>query len=200
MKVTENWCHLCIDMQRMFAEETPWHVPWMGKVLPQITEVAERHSERTIFTRFIPPRSAEAAAGAWCDYYQKWWMMTGQHLQAEMVELVPELQSFAPPARVIDKMVYSPWLEGVLYQQLVRERVSTLVISGGETDVCVLSTILGAIDLGFRIVVLTDAVCSGTDETHDAAIGLLAQRFSVQLQMVTTEEFLSVQEAPRTTS
>jgi len=24
-----RWIHLCIDMQRMSAEDTPWHVPWM---------------------------------------------------------------------------------------------------------------------------------------------------------------------------
>lgn len=28
-----NWKHLCIDMQRLFAEDTPWHVQWMASVL-----------------------------------------------------------------------------------------------------------------------------------------------------------------------
>lgn len=65
-----------------------------------------------------------------------------------------------------------------------------MVVSGGETDVCVLSTVLGAIDLGFHVIVLKDAVCSGADETHNAAIDLLADRFSVQLNLVSTEDFL----------
>jgi len=69
--------------------------------------------------------------------------------------------------------------------------VTSLVVTGGETDVCVLTTVLGAIDLGFHVIVLSDAVCSGADETHDAAIDLLGDRFSVQLQLVKTEEFLS---------
>lgn len=25
-----KWIHLCIDMQSMFAEDTPWQVPWMS--------------------------------------------------------------------------------------------------------------------------------------------------------------------------
>jgi hypothetical protein len=29
-----NWRHICVDMQRMFAEDTPWHVPWMKEVSP----------------------------------------------------------------------------------------------------------------------------------------------------------------------
>ncbi|MGO6900177.1 cysteine hydrolase, partial [Rhizobium ruizarguesonis] len=34
--MNENWIHLCIDMQRVFAEDTPWHVPWTREVSPQI--------------------------------------------------------------------------------------------------------------------------------------------------------------------
>jgi nicotinamidase-related amidase len=50
---------------------------------------------------------------------------------------------------------------------------------------------MGAIDLGYRTIILKDAVCSGTDETHDASLELLGKRFSVQLELMETEEFLS---------
>lgn len=69
--------------------------------------------------------------------------------------------------------------------------VDTVVITGGETNVCVLTTVLGAIDLGLRVLMLSDAVCRGADETHDAAVDLLGDRFSVQLELRKTEEFLS---------
>ena len=65
------------------------------------------------------------------------------------------------------------------------------MISGGESDVCVLATALGGIDLGYRVIVLKDAVCSGADETYDASMTLLGDRFSVQLDLIATEEFLS---------
>jgi nicotinamidase-related amidase len=55
----------------------------------------------------------------------------------------------------------------------------------------VLATVLGAIDLGFQVIVLTDAVCSGADETHDAAVDLFGDRFSVQFELLEMEEFLS---------
>lgn len=35
-----------------------------------------------------------------------------------------------------------------------------------------------------------DAVCSGADDTHDASLELLGDRFSVQLEIVDTETFL----------
>jgi nicotinamidase-related amidase len=192
MKELGNWRHICVDAQRMFAEDTPWYVPWMSKVLPQLVEVSGRHAERTIFTRFIPPKRPDDVAGAWKDYYQKWWMMTGEHLPQEMLDLSPALQALVPPARIFDKMTYSPWVGGRLNAHLRQEGVGTVVVTGGETDVCVLATVLGAIDLGFHVIVLNDAVCTGADETHDAAVDLLGDRFSVQLDLMKTEEFLSI--------
>ena len=44
-----------------------------------------------------------------------------------------------------------------------RTSVDTLVISGSETDVCVLSTVLGAVDRGYRVVIAIDALCSSSN-------------------------------------
>jgi nicotinamidase-related amidase len=186
-----NWIHLCIDMQRMFAEQTPWHVPWMQQVSPQIQEVVERHAQRTVFTRFVPPRQPSDMPGMWRRYYEKWQVMTLDRLGEEMVDLVPSLKAMVPPARVFDKMTYSPWTTGELHRVFAGEGVDTLVLSGGETDVCVLAAALGAIDLGYRVILLKDAVCSGADATHDASLEVLGDRFSVQLEFLQTEAFLS---------
>ena len=186
----DNWRHICVDMQRLFAEDTPWHVPWLKLVLPPIEAVVDRFADRTIFTAFTPPKNALQSPGTWQAYYQKWWMMTGEHLPVEMTGVVTSLARFIPPARVFTKTTYSPWVDGTLNRTLRSEGVSTVVISGGETDVCVLATVLGAIDLGYRTIVLEDAVCSGSDPTHDASLKLLNDRFSVQLDMCATEEFL----------
>lgn len=191
MMKDNRWIHLCIDMQRMFAADTPWHVPWMRDVSPQVQEVARRHPQRTVFTRFVPPKRAEDMPGMWRSYYEKWDNMTLDRLGRDMVDLVPSLRALVPPARIFDKMTYSPWTTDELHRVLAGEGIETLAISGGETDVCVLAAALGAIDLGYRVILLKDAVCSGADETHDASLELLGDRFSVQLEISSTEEFLS---------
>jgi len=66
----KNWVHLCIDMQRMFAEPTEWHTPWMERVMPNVVAVIELDPARTIFTRFIPPLSADDVGGTWRRYYR----------------------------------------------------------------------------------------------------------------------------------
>ena len=188
---TGKWRHLCIDMQRMFAEDTPWHVPWLEPVSANIFAAAERLADHTIFTRFLPPRKAGDMPGRWRDYYEKWWMMTGERLPADMTDLVRHLRDFVPPATVFDKRTYSPWIDGRLHARLRRDGVNSLVISGGESDVCVLATVLGGIDLGYRVVVLKDAVFSGLDETYDASLKLLGGRFSTHVELCETREFLS---------
>jgi nicotinamidase-related amidase len=80
-----------------------------------------------------------------------------------MVDLVPSLKALVPPARIFDKITYSPWTTGELHRVLAGEGVETLAISGGETDVFVLAVALGAKDLGYRVILLKDAVCSGAE-------------------------------------
>ena len=95
-----------------------------------------------------------------------------------------------PPAKVLDKRVYSPWTEGGLDNLLRGSATDTLIITGGETDVCVLATVLGAIDRGFRVIVVTDAVCGSADQTHDALMALYHSRFSEQVEVAKMAEVL----------
>jgi nicotinamidase-related amidase len=182
--------HLCIDVQTMFAADTDWCAPWLNRTLPAIEALVERDPARTVFTRFIPAQTAEHAVGAWQDYYRRWPAMTGERLTPELIDLVPSLQRFVPPAHVLDKSVYSPWLGTQLHAALQQRGIDTLVITGGETDVCVMAAIIGAIDLGYRIILPSDAVFGSADETHDAALTLFHSRFGQQLSTCTTGELI----------
>ncbi len=68
--------------------------------------------------------------------------------------------------------------------------IDTLIVTGGETDVCVLATVLGAIDRGYRLILVTDALCSSVDETHDALMRLYTSRFSQQIEAAGISEVL----------
>jgi nicotinamidase-related amidase len=182
--------HICVDMQRMFAEGTEWKMPWLERVLPNIVAITSAHAERTIFTRFIPAQKPGQGGGMWRHYYERWASMTIDQVGPGMVGIVPDLAAFVPPARVFDKYVYSPWTGSDLHQQLRGAGIGTIIITGGETDVCVLSTVLGAIDWGFRVILVTDAVCSSADETHDAMMNVYMNRFGEQIETVSTQTLL----------
>ena len=183
-----NAVHLCIDMQNIFAPDGLWATPWMERVLPTVVSVVSRHAERTVFTRFITPQDPEDRPGQWQSYFRRWRQATRRHLPSSALELVPALNRFVPPAAVIDKPAYSAFSNPGLASLLVAKNVGTVVISGAETDVCVLSTVLSAVDLGFRIVIIEDALCSSSDVGHDALMTMYRTRFHGQVDLVTAAE------------
>lgn len=182
--------HLCVDMQRLFAEETAWRVAWLPRVLPAVVEIASRHAPRTVFTRFAPPAKPDAAEGAWRAFYERWPQMTRAALDPGLLDLVDPLARLVPPARAVDKPGNSAFSRAGFAAALKRRRITTLVVTGGETDVCVLATVMQAIDLGFRILLPHDALCSTSDGAHDALVDLFRMRFAVQVEATTTEELL----------
>lgn len=182
--------HLCIDMQALFGAGSPWAVPWMEEILPVVARLAGVHADHTVFTRFLTARSPQAAPGSWRAVYAAWPEVTRDRLDPARLELMPPLARLVPPGRIFDKPTYSPWPDGMLHRLLSQARVTTLVVSGGETDVCVLAAVLGAIDRGYRVVLATDGVCSSFDATHDAMLELYRMRFSHQLETAATDEIL----------
>lgn len=186
-----NCVHICVDMQRLFGPGYPWAVPWITRILPQVSAICGHNPARTVFTRFIPPARPDDARGTWRRYYEKWEAVTRDYTGPEALDLLPELSRYAPPAKIIDKSVYSPWLTPALDQLLSLGQVDTIFLTGGETDICVLATALGAIDRGFRLILIKDALCSSSDRTHDELMDLYASRFDTQIEVFNTDTLLA---------
>jgi nicotinamidase-related amidase len=185
-----NAVHLCIDMQRLFAPDGPWPTPWMARVTPVVAAIVEHAPARTVFTRFITPHSVTDAIGMWRQFYRKWGAVTRENIDPALLDLIPPLQRHVPPAAVFDRMVYSAFADGRLHTQLIEKNIDTLIVTGSETDVCVLASVLAAVDRGYRVIVVADAICSSSDETHDALLGLYSKRFDVQIEVTQAAEVL----------
>ena len=183
--------HLCLDMQRLFAPGGIWATPWMERVLPNVVRVAEAFCPRNIFTRFIPPQYAGDMPGVWQHFYRKWHEVTRAELPLEQLDLVPTLASHATSGNIFDKPVYSAFADGRLHQWLQEKRVNALIVTGAETDICVLSTVLAAVDHGYQVTLVKDAVCSSSDTGHDALMTMYHERLSLQIQLATTDEILA---------
>jgi nicotinamidase-related amidase len=189
--LTSKTVHLCVDMQRIFSAEGPWPTPWMERVLPVVAELAGRFPERTVFTRFITPNRADDMPGTWQRYYTKWKKATREHLNADLLELLPPLARLCPPATVVNKTRYSAFAEANLLSHLQAREADGLVVTGSETDVCILSTVLGAVDLGYRVIVVRDAICSSSDTGHDALMTLYQERYGEQIELADASAVLA---------
>lgn len=188
--------HLCVDMQRLFAPGGPWPAPWAARILPAVAALAAHAPARTVFSRFIPPPHPETLPGTWQAFYRKWRDITRDSMDETLLDLVPELAQFVPPAAVVDKACYSAFAAPDFAGRIAALRADTLVLSGAETDICILATLFDAVDRGYRTVVAADAVCSSSDTGHDAVLTMLESRLSVQVEVVATQEILAAWHPP----
>ncbi len=189
---TRSTFHLAVDMQRLFSRDGLWPTPWLETILPVVARIAEHAPDRTIFTRFIPAARPEAARGTWRRYYEQWRALTLDHIDPGLIDLIAPLDGIARHGSVVDKAVYSGFVGTGLARLLGENGADGLIITGAETDVCVLATVLDAVDLGYPVYIITDAVCGSTDTSHDAVLTLYRTRFYQQIQTLTADQLLSL--------
>ena len=183
--------HIVVDMQRLFAEPGDWFTPALSGLVPTISKLAAHRPARTLFSRFLTPERAGLARGQWRIYYQRWGSVTGEKLASGMLDLVPEFSRFVPPGRLIDKHGHSCFETPLMQTALKALDTDCLIVSGVETDVCVLATVLGAIDLGLRVILVEDAVTSSSEAGHTAAMDAIFPRYDMQIEVITAAAVLA---------
>jgi len=89
---------------------------------------------------------------------------------------------------VIDKNSSSPFNSTGIDQLLRNMGVTSLIITGMATDMCVETTSRDAADRGYHVIVVEDAVATFFAEHHRAALSALARTFA---QVYDTHRVLS---------
>ena len=196
MENRNNIRHVVIDMQRLVAEQTAWYTPVVMRILPKVLRLATALRERTLYARFVAPYDEAAAHGNWKAFYRRWPMITARELDPALIELVEPLAALANPEQVFDKLGYSIFSAPDLDPALQKSNVGTLILSGIETDVCVYASALQAIDLGYFVVLVEDALASPDEEAHRAVIDRLARRLPDQIAIMAMDEVLATYAPP----
>ena len=188
--ISAGAAHVAIDMQVVFADHKDWGAATTHQILPQVARIAGHRPERTVFTRFLPPKSLTDLPGQWHAFYRRWPQVLAESGNSALFDLLPILKRFAPPAKVVDKQIYSAF-EAPDFAPALRELAAdSLILTGVETDVCVLATLLGAIDRGHRVVLVEDAVASGNPASHAATLAHVIPRFDRQVEVTDTASLL----------
>jgi hypothetical protein len=108
-------------------------------------------------------------------------------IDPRLLELLDDLEKYATAGRGLRQDAILGVFKQPLQNLLAERHCSTLIVSGAETDVCVLATVINAVDLGYRVVIASDAICSSSDECHDALMTLYHKRFSQQIEIASTK-------------
>jgi len=177
-------------MQRLFLEPGEWFAESGLSILPGCENLARIGGRRCLFTRFITATNAAEANGTWQRYYQRWESVTRDIIGDASLAIHPSLQAYANPELCFDKRTHDAFDSQSFAEHIHAAEPDALVFFGIETDVCVLATVLSAVDLGYRAIVVTDACASSAHGSHAACLEHIYPRFDQQIELVDTDTLL----------
>lgn len=181
---------VCIDMQRLFLEPGDWYCPEGLGILPNCAALAEAGQGRTVFTRFVTAHSASEAEGSWHRYYTHWDSVTLSQVGLQAMEIAEGLHPFATPDRTFDKATHSAFESPEFVHHIEARAPDAMVIFGIETDVCVLATVMTAVDRGIRVLLPEDALASSDMASHEACLSRVYPRMDQQIEITDTQTVL----------
>jgi nicotinamidase-related amidase len=111
---------------------------------------------------------------------------------ADWAELVPELDQ-QPDDHLVTKQTWGAFLGTGLHTYLSERGVTQIVLAGIATSVGVESTARSAYDLGYNVILVTDAM---TDRDADAHLNSVEKIFPRLGEIAKTEEVLQMLNSP----
>lgn len=180
--MTQDAALVVIDMQSVFRDpESQWCCPGYDMAAEQVDRLTAAFHGNVIWTKFVRDPNEE---GAWKDYYDRW----DRCRESEDSAVWDLTQRVAEGDLVISRPTFSKW--DAELADVVREN-DRIVVCGVATDCCVLSTVLGAVDAGKWVTVVTDACAGATELAHQQANDLMGM-LSPMVTLATTDEVLSI--------
>lgn len=107
------------------------------------------------------------------------------HPDTDGVQLVPEVRRQDPEV-LITKHEYSAFHDTSLNTYLSNNDISTVLVAGVNTNVCVAATVYDAYHRGYEVTVLADCVASHEQEQHERALENIDTHFGT---VCTTDEY-----------
>ena len=182
---------LVVDMQRAFLEPgEAMEVPPARDVVPRIGELIAIFRDKglpVVFTRFTYSAEAPLLVGELHPEHRPATPGSPRRRRAAVI-IVPRgagqcrasspTSSPAPGELVIDKRYYDGFNGTVLDGALRARGITTLVVTGTMTDICVLATVVGGFNREYRMVVVEDGVATLWPGIQDAALDILGRAFA----------------------
>jgi len=93
-----------------------------------------------------------------------------EHYPRGLGTTVPEIKDLIPEVGPYEKVVFSAFGSDEFTNALKEQEIETLIIMGIESHICVNQTVHDAIDRGFMVHVISDAVSSRAQHNHEVGI------------------------------
>ncbi len=180
---------LVVDMQRGFvAPGEAMEVPPAREIVPRIQALVDRFRARrlaVVFTEFVYSESAPLLIGELHPEHKPAprGARTGFGLPSSAclegtpsADTIDELKP-APGELVIRKRWYDGFAGTPLDGALRARGVTSLVVTGTMTDICVLATVIGAFNREYRVTVVEDGVATLWPEIQRATLDIIGRAY-----------------------
>ncbi len=188
VRVTEKDALIVVDMQNDFMPGGALPVPEGDSIVPRLNEYIELFEGRALpvfFTRDWHPEnhiSFKGHGGIWPPHCVQ--NTEGAMFHKDM-RMPLDNKFIISKGTSPDFDAYSGF-QGTVLDSLLRERGVTRVFVGGvATDYCVKNTVLGALNLGYSVILLLDGI-KGVDVKpgdSERAIELMLDRGAVGIEI-----------------
>jgi len=190
---------LVVDMQRGFLDPgEAMEVPAARELVPRIRALIDRFREKrlpVVFSEFVyspaapllvgelHPEHTPATPGAPSGFgLPSSSCLLGHPSAGTVPALAPE-----PGELVVRKHWYDAFAGTPLDGVLRARRVTSLVVTGTMTDICVLGTVIGAFNREYRVTVVEDGVATLWPEIQRATLDIIGRAYG---RVVSSKEVL----------
>lgn len=174
---------LVIDMQNVYLPGQPWSCETAFQTKDNILKLLEKHpEENVIFTRYI---AAEHPVGTWKTYNE---MNKKINEDPWMNELMDGIKEAAEKYPVYDKSTYSSFQVEAIRKAAMK--VDRILLTGVVSECCVLSTFFEGIDLGCKLIWITDAISGLNPVLEKETMHILQGLSPLHVEFLTTEEYI----------
>tara|TARA_R110002020_G_scaffold17746_10_gene61907 strand:+ start:4950 stop:5651 length:702 start_codon:yes stop_codon:yes gene_type:complete len=189
--------HVIVDMQVGFcAEGAPIEVPMTRQIFPAINAVASAVRDAGGTNVFLRYTYDPAEKLAWDSWFKNYLGQTELDNQAQFArgatnwQLSPELEITADDL-IIDKTRFSALIPETcdMDAQLKARGIDTLIITGTLTNCCCESTARDALQMGYKVIFLTDGNATLSDEEHNAT---LISMYTIFADVMDSDRLLSL--------
>ena len=173
---------LVIDMQNVYLPNQPWGCKNIKKAIFNILTIIKQYHKNIIFTKFI---ASENPKGVWKEYNK----INEEIIKNKFLnEIISDFSILSKKFPCYNKSTYSSMTVPQIREEALKHK--RLVITGVVAECCVLSTCFEAIDLGCKIIYLSDAVAGIDDDTEKSVVKVLIGLFPLHVEIMTTSQYL----------
>jgi ureidoacrylate peracid hydrolase len=179
--------HIVVDLQNGFmAPGQPVEVPVAREIVPNVNRISATLRSAGGCVVYIQNTIDATAKKTWSTWYsymtseKRWELLAATFTEGCYGHLLWSGLEVLPGDLKVKKTRFSAFVPGSseLHTILQARNIDTIIITGTATNVCCESTARDAMMMNYKVIFVSDATATHTDEEHNATLSNMVTQFA----------------------